>query len=165
MFWKIIPTSFEWWKENKFICWKIKVESAFNMTNKIMIGCRFFIPMVSDNRILFDTQGSGAGEMLISQDEDLWSVMYRKARFPAKFQNVPTNRKMPIFLGRIFSNSTFFHREHCQFLNFCTVMYRVFFSKFLMGGLKIFGPRRSPTGTKSDGGTCEKTRLKPKLPT
>ena len=33
-----------------------------------------------------------------------------------------------------------------------------FFSKFLMGGgLKIFGPRRSPTGTKSDGGgTCEK---------
>ena len=34
-----------------------------------------------------------------------------------------------------------------------------YFSKFLMGGgLKIFGPRRSPTGTKSDGGggTCEK---------
>ena len=28
-----------------------------------------------------------------------------------------------------------------------------FFSKFLMGGeLKIFGPRQSPTGTKSDGG-------------
>ena len=28
-----------------------------------------------------------------------------------------------------------------------------FFSKFLMGGgLKIFGPHRSPTGTKSDGG-------------
>ena len=29
-----------------------------------------------------------------------------------------------------------------------------FFSKFLMGGggLKIFGPRWSPTGTKSDGG-------------
>ena len=26
-----------------------------------------------------------------------------------------------------------------------------------MGGLKIFGPRRSPTGTKWDGGgTCEK---------
>ena len=27
-----------------------------------------------------------------------------------------------------------------------------------MGGLKIFGPRRSPMGTKSDGGggTCEK---------
>ena len=33
-----------------------------------------------------------------------------------------------------------------------------FFSKFLMGGgLEIFGPRQSPTGTKSDGGgTCEK---------
>ena len=34
-----------------------------------------------------------------------------------------------------------------------------FFSKFLMGGgLKIFRPRRSPTGTKLDGGggTCEK---------
>ena len=28
-----------------------------------------------------------------------------------------------------------------------------FFSKFLMGGLKIFGP-----GTKSDGGTCEKNQ-------
>ena len=35
---------------------------------------------------------------------------------------------------------------------------RVFFSKFLMGELIIFGPRQSPTGTKSDGGggTCEK---------
>ena len=32
-------------------------------------------------------------------------------------------------------------------------VYQGFFSKFLMGGgLKIFGPRRSPTGTKSDGG-------------
>ena len=32
-----------------------------------------------------------------------------------------------------------------------------FFSKFLMGGgLKIFGPRRSPTGTKSDGGGLAK---------
>ena len=41
---------------------------------------------------------------------------------------------------------------------------RVFFSKFLMGGLKIFGPR--PTGTKSDGGgdLRKKIRLKPKLP-
>ena len=29
---------------------------------------------------------------------------------------------------------------------------RVFFSKFLMGELIIFGPRQSPTGTKSDGG-------------
>ena len=37
------------------------------------------------------------------------------------------------------------------------VLSRVF-SKFLMGGgLKIFGPRRSPMWTKSDGGgTCEK---------
>ena len=34
-----------------------------------------------------------------------------------------------------------------------TVSVRVFSLKFLMGGgLKIFGPRRSPTGTKSDGG-------------
>ena len=42
-----------------------------------------------------------------------------------------------------------------------------FFSKFLMGGgLKIFGPRRSPTGTKSDGGgLAKKIWLKPKLPT
>ena len=42
-----------------------------------------------------------------------------------------------------------------------------FFSKFLMGGLKIFGPHRSPTGTKSDGGRglTKKIRLKPKLPT
>ena len=32
-----------------------------------------------------------------------------------------------------------------------------FFSKFLMGArLKIFCPRQPPTGTKSDGGTCEK---------
>ena len=33
-----------------------------------------------------------------------------------------------------------------------------FFSKLLMGELKIFGPRRFPTGTKSDGGggTCKK---------
>ena len=32
-----------------------------------------------------------------------------------------------------------------------------FFSKFLMGGLKIFRPSQSPMGTKSDGGgTCEK---------
>ena len=36
-------------------------------------------------------------------------------------------------------------------------MVQGFFSKFLMGGgLKIFGPHRSRTGTKSDGGTCEK---------
>ena len=35
--------------------------------------------------------------------------------------------------------------------------YTGFFSKFLMGELKIFGPRRSLTGRKSDGGgTCEK---------
>ena len=27
-----------------------------------------------------------------------------------------------------------------------------FSSKFLMGGLKIFGPHQGPTGTKSDGG-------------
>ena len=41
-----------------------------------------------------------------------------------------------------------------------------FFSKFLMGGLKIFRPRRSPTGTKSDGGgLAKKIWLKPKLPT
>ena len=43
-----------------------------------------------------------------------------------------------------------------------------FFSKFLMGGLKIFGPRRSPTEMKSDGGgggLAKKIRLKPKLPT
>ena len=35
------------------------------------------------------------------------------------------------------------------------------------GRLKIFGPRRSPTGTKSGGGggICEKIQLKPKLPT
>ena len=25
-----------------------------------------------------------------------------------------------------------------------------------MGGLKIFGPRRFPMGTKADGATCEK---------
>ena len=31
-----------------------------------------------------------------------------------------------------------------------------FFSKFLMGGLKIFGPRWSPMGTKSDGGDLRK---------
>ena len=32
-----------------------------------------------------------------------------------------------------------------------------FFSKFLMGGgLKIFSPRWSPTGTKSDGGDLQK---------
>ena len=33
---------------------------------------------------------------------------------------------------------------------------RVFPLNFWWGGLKIFGPRRRPTGTKSDGGTCEK---------
>ena len=34
---------------------------------------------------------------------------------------------------------------------------RVFSLNFWWGGLKIFRPRRSPTGTKSDGGgTCEK---------
>ena len=41
-----------------------------------------------------------------------------------------------------------------------------FFSKFLMGGggLKIFGPRRSPTVTKSDGGgTCEKNPTEAKI--
>ena len=41
---------------------------------------------------------------------------------------------------------------------------RIFFSKFLMGGLKIFGPCWSPTGTKSDGGAgiCEKNLTKAK---
>ena len=33
-----------------------------------------------------------------------------------------------------------------------------------MGGIKIFGPRRSPTGTKSDGGggSCEKILIEAK---
>ena len=37
-----------------------------------------------------------------------------------------------------------------------------FFSKFLMGGLKIFGPRR---GRSQMGGLAKKIRLNPKLPT
>ena len=46
----------------------------------------------------------------------------------------------------------FFKNEHriCRQVNGNGT--RVFFSKFLMGGLITFGPRRSPTGTKSDGG-------------
>ena len=34
-----------------------------------------------------------------------------------------------------------------------------FFSKVLMGGLKIFGPHRSPMGTKSDGGLAKTAHL------
>ena len=37
-----------------------------------------------------------------------------------------------------------------------------FFSKFLMGGLKIFGPR---WGRSRMGGIAKKIQLKPKLPT
>ena len=38
-----------------------------------------------------------------------------------------------------------------------------FFSKFLMGGTSKFSvPVESPTGTKSDGGTCEKKQTEAK---
>ena len=36
------------------------------------------------------------------------------------------------------------------------IYFQGFFFKFLMGGLKIFRPHLSPTGTKSDGGEFAK---------
>ena len=48
--------------------------------------------------------------------------------------------------------------NHSASLLSCTTVSRFFFCKFLMGGLKIFHPRWSPMGTKSDGegGPCKK---------
>ena len=57
--------------------------------------------------------------------------------------------------------------DSCFEPSYISAQVRVFFSQFLMGGRKIFGPRprRSPTETKSDrGNLAEKIRLKPKLP-
>ena len=44
-------------------------------------------------------------------------------------------------------------------------MDKVFSLNFWWGGLKIFGPRQSPTGTKSmaGGGTCEKNLTEAKI--
>ena len=47
-------------------------------------------------------------------------------------------------------------KVHAILYKSCIIEAGFFPLNFWWGGLKTFGPRRSPTGTKLDGRTCEK---------
>ena len=103
-----------------------------------------------------------------------FAFLYIKTQFKLRKIGL-ASREINIFssCGYMYSvglqgNSRTTSKKQHYYMYFCVGRCQGFFSKFLMGGgLKIFGPRRSPTGTKSDGGggLAKKIRLKPKMPT